>query len=95
MRTHTIALFVFDGFQLLDVTGPAAVLGAANSASEGWTYEVEVVSPAGGLVKSSCGVSLQTRASARIGFLPPHAQHRQREKDTTSLNCWNRSGYLV
>jgi transcriptional regulator GlxA family with amidase domain len=62
MRKHTIALFAFDGCQLLDVTGPAAVFGAANSAIEDWAYDVEIVSPAGGLVKSSCGVSLQTRA---------------------------------
>jgi transcriptional regulator GlxA family with amidase domain len=66
MQKHTVALFAFDGFQLLDVTGPAAVFGVANGSIKDRIYNVEVVSPAGGLVRSSCGVSLQTRGLSRI-----------------------------
>src|SRR5262245_36672276 len=66
MHKHTVALLAFDGFQLLDVTGPAAAFGVANASIHSRVYNVEVVSPAGGLVNSSCGVSVQTRALSRI-----------------------------
>ena len=62
----TIALLAYDGFQLLDVTGPAAVFAAANHERERTVYKVEVLSPAGGAVASDSGVTLQTRAMARM-----------------------------
>ena len=46
---------------MLDVTGPAAVFGAANEGRERPVYEVEIVSPDGGAVASNCGVSLVSR----------------------------------
>lgn len=61
-----IALFGFDGVQLLDVTGPASVFGLANTLGRREAYKIVVVSPRGGLVESSCGVVLQTLALAKL-----------------------------
>ena len=57
-----IALLAFDGVQILDVTGPAAVFGAANDAAGGPYYRLHIVSPRGGAVASNCGVVLMTEA---------------------------------
>jgi transcriptional regulator GlxA family with amidase domain len=66
MKTHVVAFFAFDGFQLLDVTGPASAFGVANSIAGNRVYEIQVVSPAGGPVESSCGVSLHAQALAAV-----------------------------
>lgn len=63
-KAHRIAILAYEGCQLLDVTGPAAVFGAANDGRERQVYEVEIVSPDGGAVTSNCGVGLVSR---RIG----------------------------
>src|SRR5262249_57004247 len=73
MRSHAVALFAFDGFQLLDVTGPASVFGLANTLIDRKTYRVLVVSPAGGLATSTCGVAVHSLAVAKV---------RPREVDT-------------
>ena len=69
---HTVAFFVYPGFELLDVSGPASVFGQANTAlnrlGRRGFYKVEIVSTVGGLMRSSSGVELQTRALSR---LPP------------------------
>lgn len=58
-----IAIVAYDGFQLLDVTGPAEVFAKANEfmpelAARPLHYEIVVASPAGGAVTSSSGLSL-------------------------------------
>lgn len=63
-KPHRIALLAYEGCQLLDVTGPAAVFGAANEGRERPAYELEIVSPDGGPVTSNCGVALM---SNRVG----------------------------
>jgi transcriptional regulator GlxA family with amidase domain len=69
---HTVAFLVYPGFELLDVSGPASVFGQANTALNRLGrrdfYKVEIVSTVGGLMRSSSGVELQTRALSR---LPP------------------------
>ncbi len=50
---------IFDGFQLLDLSGPATVFGGAAQAL-GKPSGVIVVSPRGGQVRSSAGVSVAT-----------------------------------
>lgn len=66
---HKLVMLAYPGFQLLDVSGPAAVFDETNRALsvEGLPafYDVDVISPAGGLVSSNCGVTLQTRALAK------------------------------
>src|SRR5207244_12474025 len=65
-KSLTMALLAYDGFQLLDVTGPVAVFAAANHELKGNFYKVEVLSPAGGAVASDSGLAVQTRAIARM-----------------------------
>src|SRR5260221_3407391 len=59
-KKHTIVLFAFDGCQLLDVAGPSSVFGVANSTLGRPLYDLKVVSPHGGLIATSCGLSIAT-----------------------------------
>lgn len=60
-KPHRIAILAYEGCQLLDVTGPAAVFGAANEGRDNPVYDVQIVSPGGGPVASNCGVALMSR----------------------------------
>ena len=66
-RRHRITIVAYEGCQLLDVTGPAAVFGAANDAIAQPFYDLQIVSPDGGTVVSNAGVALQSK---RIGGQP-------------------------
>lgn len=59
---------IFDKFQLLDLTGPCSVLGAANDLLGQMDYEIEVVADMAGPVKASCGVEI---VAGELGRLPP------------------------
>jgi transcriptional regulator GlxA family with amidase domain len=65
-KTLNIVVFAFDGCQLMDVAGPSAVFGVANSTVSEAVYEVKVVSPYGGLVRTTCGVSIATLAPKTV-----------------------------
>jgi len=58
--TSDVVFFVFHGFQVLDLTGPLAVFEVANRFSQSGKYGLQVVSLDGGLVRSSCGLSVET-----------------------------------
>ena len=61
MAGHQVALVVFPDFQLLDATGPAEVFAAASEAlPKGEGYALRLLSPEGGLVRSSTGLALMT-----------------------------------
>ncbi len=62
VRPHRIVILAYEGCQLLDVTGPAAVFGAANEGRQPPVYDVRIVSPDGGAVVSNCGVAVMTDA---------------------------------
>jgi transcriptional regulator GlxA family with amidase domain len=66
-----IALVAFDGVQVLDVSGPAAVFGAANDAAGRPFYRLHVLSAQGGPITSNCGLALVTAplASVKAGTL--------------------------
>ncbi len=66
-KPHRVFILAYEGCQLLDVTGPAAVFGAANEASGRPVYDLQIVSPDGGAVASNAGVAIQ---SWRIGGQP-------------------------
>jgi transcriptional regulator GlxA family with amidase domain len=72
MSVRLIALFGFDGVQLLDVTGPASVFGLANTLGPREAYKIVLVSPRGGLVErvaaSSCR-RLRSRCSSPARFI--------------------------
>lgn len=69
-RLRQVALLAFDGVQVLDVTGPAAVFGAANDAAVHLTgrpfYRLHILSPQGGHVTSNCGLALVTAPLAGV-----------------------------
>ncbi|MEC5163124.1 MULTISPECIES: GlxA family transcriptional regulator [unclassified Janthinobacterium] len=65
-----IALLAFDGMQILDITGPAAVFAAANDACGRAFYRVHILSAHGGAVASNSAVSV---ASAALATLAPAA----------------------
>lgn len=55
-------LLAFNGVQILDVTGPAAVFAAANDAAGRSFYQVHILSADGGQVQSNSAVCLHTKA---------------------------------
>jgi transcriptional regulator GlxA family with amidase domain len=59
-----VFILAYDGCQLLDVTGPAAVFGAANEATGRPFYDLHIVSPDGGPIASNAGVAIQSRKLA-------------------------------
>ncbi|MEO6919512.1 MAG: helix-turn-helix domain-containing protein [Collimonas sp.] len=71
-RSIDIALLVFDGMQILDLTGPAAVFAAANDACGRTVYRVHILSGKGGPVQSNSAVST---LSIAIGDIPPQSVH--------------------
>lgn len=61
--TRRIAIVGYEGFQLLDVAGPAEVFAKANDfmptlAASPVHYEIVVASPAGGSIRSSSGLEI-------------------------------------
>lgn len=62
--SHRVLLLVFPDFQLLDATGPADVFASVDEhlpPSAQPAYQLEALSLAGGLVRSSTGLELATR----------------------------------
>src|SRR5690606_18706836 len=59
-----IVLVVYDGFQLLDLAGPADVFAAADLVAEGG-YEAEVTAPRAGQVPAQHGVEVAVRTPLR------------------------------
>ncbi|MCV6905584.1 MAG: DJ-1/PfpI family protein [Achromobacter xylosoxidans] len=62
--THHVAFLLVPDFQLLDMSGPAAVFQTAGRfarTAAGPAYRVHVVSEQGGEVRSSCGIGVRTR----------------------------------
>ncbi|MBF8194257.1 GlxA family transcriptional regulator [Nonomuraea sp. K274] len=58
---HSVVVVVFDGVQLLDVTGPVEVFTTANA--YGAHYDVRLLSPTGRDVRTSSGVRLGVEGS--------------------------------
>ncbi len=64
--TATIALLAYDDVDVLDVTGPTSVFAEANR-KLGWqAYDIQVLSPEGGLVETASGVTLHTRPMTSV-----------------------------
>lgn len=63
----TIALLVFDGVEILDVTGPGAVFGTANDALGKPCYRLRILSARGGAVASGSGIALMTEPLTALG----------------------------
>lgn len=65
---HHVVVLLFPGVTLLDVSGPAEVFAAANSA--GADYAVRFVSPSGGDVETSVGARIATESLADLEGAP-------------------------
>ena len=53
--------------QILDLTGPIEVFSTANALVPGIAYRTELVSSTGGLVSTSCGVTVDTASIVDVG----------------------------
>lgn len=73
MTERLVCIPLFGGFQLLDVAGPVAVFEAAGDGAAGAAgrpapgYRIVLVSPDGGPVTSSAGVSMDTLPARGVG----------------------------
>lgn len=65
MTRRTIAFVLFDRALGLNLNGPAEVFGSANHLLGGG-YELQVLSEAGGLVRTSAGIAVDTRPLAAL-----------------------------
>jgi transcriptional regulator GlxA family with amidase domain len=69
---HRVAFVVYPGFELLDMSGPAAVFDGANylltQAGKPAFYTVDVVSIAGGPIRSRGGVVICLTRVRRLGL---------------------------
>lgn len=65
-QPRRIIFLVYDGFQLLDLSGPASVFSTANTLSRVIAYKIEVASSNGGMICSSAGPAVLTQATQRV-----------------------------
>lgn len=65
---HRVALIVFPGFQIQDLSGPLAAFESASHVSRGPQYECRVVSQSGGPIPSSVGVEVITEPLDAFSF---------------------------
>jgi transcriptional regulator GlxA family with amidase domain len=98
--TYTVAFLVYPGFSLLNLSGPASVFDTANfelrTSGRKSLYAIEVVSPTGGLVASDGGITVHTRALARLPatkvhtalFLGAHAEYLAALKLDPAVRRW-------
>ncbi|GGC48174.1 GlxA family transcriptional regulator [Chelatococcus reniformis] len=67
---HPVAFIVYPGFELLDLSGPAAVFNGANRAlgerGRPPAYRVAIASAGGGAVASSSGIEVETGSIAAL-----------------------------
>lgn len=66
-----IVFLVYEGFELLDLSGPSSVFNAANSVGGECHYEIATVSLPGGPVTASCGIAVATIAVDRVALDSP------------------------
>ena len=62
----SIAFYICDGFQLLDLSGPMAALDAANRLLKQDYYRIAVISSSGGFVQGDAAIGLMTRRAESV-----------------------------
>lgn len=65
-KTKLIAIIVFEGVQILDVTGPASVFAAANAAEGKERYRVSVISANGGNIQSNSEIEITSKSMRSV-----------------------------
>jgi transcriptional regulator GlxA family with amidase domain len=63
-----VIFIVYEGFELLDLSGPSAVFSTANKLANESIYEIITSSPRGGAVRASCGLVIHTAALEQLRF---------------------------
>ena len=68
-KQRRILFFLYEGFEILDMAGPASVFANAGAMLGGGAYRCSYVSADGGMIAASAGISMNTVAikNARIG----------------------------
>ncbi|MEP3464500.1 MAG: GlxA family transcriptional regulator [Parasphingorhabdus sp.] len=67
MKTNRRTLFlIYEGFELLDLSGPASVFSAANSLMEQTLYEVKTLSSQGGEIQSNAGLRIASESLSDV-----------------------------
>jgi transcriptional regulator GlxA family with amidase domain len=66
--SRTVALYLYDDFQLLDACGPITSFEIAGRMAEG-AYRLILISAQGGAIRSSSGVALDTVAADGVGMI--------------------------
>lgn len=64
--TRRVVFLVYNGFELLDLSGPAAVFSTANALAGESLYEVVVASPSGGNVACGFGLKIGTNSCTSL-----------------------------
>lgn len=64
--TRRIVFLVYNGFELLDLSGPAAVFSSANALAREALYDVVIASPLGGSIACGFGLNIDTEAWSRL-----------------------------
>jgi transcriptional regulator GlxA family with amidase domain len=71
-----VAILVYPGFELMDASGPVSVFSTANyildKQDKDPAYEISMISGTGGAVRSSSGVSVDTKPLSKV---PPRTLH--------------------
>ncbi len=67
---HTVAVVVYDGFQLLDLAGPLDVLRAASLLGADPPYRTVLLTPGGRSVRADCGVTVTADADLADPAVP-------------------------
>ncbi|MGI8334794.1 GlxA family transcriptional regulator [Actinomadura scrupuli] len=65
MPAHRVVIVLFDGFQLLDLAGPADVFSAAGRIDRDARYDVQLTAVQAGTVASLCGVTVNVETPLR------------------------------
>jgi transcriptional regulator GlxA family with amidase domain len=63
-----LIFLIYPGFELLDLSGPAAVFSHANAVLRRSAYQVLAASSEGGVIASSCGVRVESIAFDALRF---------------------------
>lgn len=66
MQNKRIILFIYDGFELLDLAGPSSVFNAVNLTSNQSSYDLMVASASGGPIETSGGVEVSSLSIKNI-----------------------------
>ncbi|WP_019937833.1 GlxA family transcriptional regulator [Bordetella sp. FB-8] len=65
---HRIGFFVCHGYDALDLAGPLSTFNQAAIAAGHTPYDLQVISQAGGLVRSNAGLAIETKPLGRRSF---------------------------